>query len=241
MGALNFTEPFNHQLTLGIQLRDEATFSNFYAGENAAAVDTLTQLLQASGIGDRTVFLWGAAGSGRTHLLQACCHRLNRQGQPVVYLPLRTDTSLQPEILDGIENLALVCLDDIDAVMGNAKWEEALFHFYNRAFASQTRLIIVGDSPPMHLPCELPDLRSRLGAGVIYQIRHLDDAEKVAALQMRAKLRGILLNDEVSWFLLRHYRRDTRALFGVLDQLDHASLAAQRRITVPFVKQVLAG
>lgn len=226
------------QIPLGLQLRDEATFSNFYAGDHAVAIAAIQRLLLGPS-SDGLIYLWGSEGSGRTHLLQASCHELCRQGRPVFYLPLHAKASLSPAILEGMEMLGLVCLDDVDAVLGEPRWEEALFHFYNKAQEQGTKMLWVGDSPPLHLPCLLPDLRTRLGANLVFQIRPLDDEQKIAALKMRAHHRGIELNDEVGWFLLRRNRRDMTALFAALERLDRASLAAQRRLTIPFVKSVL--
>ncbi|MBB70934.1 MAG: DnaA regulatory inactivator Hda [Legionellales bacterium] len=226
------------QLTLsGLRLQDAATFANFYPGDNPQVVGFLQQCMTSEL--EQFVYLWGTAGSGRSHLLQACCHAANEQGLGAMYLPLAEVKNLSEAILEGIESMALIAIDDIDVIAGLHNWEEALFHLYNRLREAQCRLIVAGDQAPAHLPIQLADLRSRLSWGVTFQVQVLSDADKMAALQMRAKVRGMSLPEDVGQFLLRRCPRDTNELFTILDKLDHASLEAQRRLTIPFVKEVL--
>lgn len=224
------------QLTLSLSLRDEATFDNFYKGANAHVVRSLHELL--SGDGEWFLYLWGQSSTGRSHLLQACCHASSEQ-QAVAYLALRDNTDLQPAMLEGLEQLSLVCLDDIDSVMGNAAWEEALFHFYNRAKEAGTCVLMSANAPPKQLRCQLADLQSRLSAGLVSQLQALNDDQKILALQLRASRRGLRLQREVAQYVLRHYPRDMSALFHALETLDRASMVAKRPLTIPFVRDVL--
>ncbi|XQW92104.1 DnaA regulatory inactivator Hda [Candidiatus Paracoxiella cheracis] len=224
------------QLTLPVNLRDDATFTNFYPGDNNHLVKALKALL--SGDGEQFIYLWGAPGVGRSHLLQACCHEFSDRQCSIVYLPLRSE-HLTPEILQGMEAMRLVCLDDIDAVLGQPQWEEALLHFYNRARDNGVKLIVSGNDLPPQLPCELADLRSRLSWGLVFQVTGLSDEQKLLALQMHARHRGMHISCEVGQFLLRHLPRNMTELFKVLNKLDHASLVAKKRLTIPFIKRVL--
>lgn len=224
------------QLTLPINLRADATFANFYPGDNAQLIATLKELL--AGDGEQFIYVWGMRGVGRSHLLQACCHEFSDQQYAIVYLPLGIG-HFTPEILQGMEDMSLVCLDDIDAVLGQKQWEEALLHFYNRARDNGVKLIVAGNNLPPQLPCELADLRSRLSWGLTFQVVALSDEQKLLALQMHARHRGMDLSREVGQFLLRHLPRNMAELFVVLNKLDHASLVAQKRLTIPFVKTVL--
>ncbi|MEW5757774.1 MAG: DnaA regulatory inactivator Hda [Pseudomonadota bacterium] len=226
------------QLPLGIRLRDDASFENFHAGANQEVVGGLAACLDRSGPG--YLYLWGGAGCGKTHLLSALCHAAADAGLPLMYLPLSEHATFAPEILHGMETLRLVCLDDIEAIAGLPQWEEALFHFYNRLQAAGGCLVITGETAPAGLDIRLPDLKSRLCAGIIYHLKPLDDADKLAALRQRAAQRGMEMPLEVGAYLLRRCPRDMNALFALLDRLDHASLAAQRRLTVPFVREVLS-
>jgi DnaA family protein len=228
----------NKQLTLNVRLKDEATFDNFQVADNQAAVTYLQHFLHGA-YSERLVYMWGSSGVGRSHLLHACCHTAVSQKQRVAFLPLTENASLSPSMLEGLEIFPFLCLDDIQAIAGNCVWEEALFHLYNRTANNGTRWIITADAPPRQIHFILPDLQSRLAAAMIFRIYALPDEQKATALRRRAQLRGLILNEEISQFLLTRYSRDMGALFAVLDKLDTASLAAQRKLTVPFVKSVL--
>lgn len=222
------------QLALKLSLRETATFQNFYPGDNLSVIQALQALVQ--GQSDHFIYLWGQPGVGRTHLLQATCHCLPTEA--VMYFSLRA-SELTPEILDNLENRTLVCIDDIDAVLGQYDWEEALLHFYNRAREQQVKLIISGNDLPSRLPGQLADLRSRLSWGLVFHVAGLSDEQKIKALQIHARERGIELSDDVGHFLLRYCPRNMTDLFFLLEKLDQASLIEKRKLTVPFVKQVL--
>jgi DnaA regulatory inactivator Hda len=220
-------------LTLRVGLRDSATFANFLAGDNAAALHLLQQG------GEPFVYLWGGQGSGRTHLLQAACHAESARGGSPAYLPLAALARAETAVLDGLEQMSLVCLDDLQAVAGQGAWEEGLFHLYNRVRDAGGRLLAAADAGPAVLGVQLADLRSRLSWGPVFQLQSLDDAGKLAALQLRARARGMELGAEVGAYLLRRCPRDMHALFELLERLDQASLAAQRRLTIPFVRELI--
>jgi DnaA family protein len=225
------------QLPLSFGWRDNVGFENFFTGPNAALVQCLRD--SADGRGERFLYLWGGAGSGKSHLLQAACQYAAERDATVAYLPLADIAAYGVEILEGLESLALVCVDDLQVVAGQPQWEEALFHFYNRLRAADTVLIAAGEGSPAALPLTLPDLRSRLGWGPVFQLHALDDAGKIAALQLRATARGFDLPAEVAQYLIRRSPRDMGSLFALLDRLDEASLAQQRRLTIPFVRDLI--
>ncbi|MFW0094714.1 MAG: DnaA regulatory inactivator Hda [Coxiella endosymbiont of Haemaphysalis qinghaiensis] len=225
------------QLPLRINLQEETTFANFYPGENEAVLHVLNDFLENKV--ESFVYVWGESGVGRTHLLQACCHEMNNRALETMYLPLRM-SQLTPAILQGMETKHLICIDDVDAVLNQKDWEEALLHFYNRARANANlKLIISGKTIPPQLNCQLADLRSRLSWDLVFQIVDLTDTEKIKALQMRAHDRGFELPDAVGQFLLYRYPRNMSLLFNLLDKLDWASLIAKRKLTIPFVKTTL--
>lgn len=225
------------QLTLGVHLHDEATFRNFYPGKNERIVEALK--LASEGHGERMLYLSGRVGQGCSHLLQACCHHAHQRGHSSVYLPLRNIKHLSPDILNGIETLDLICLDDLDAIASDLKWEEAIFHLYNRIQEMGSTLIIAAHHDPKALNMSLPDLLSRLIWIVMYSLKPLSDGEKLMVLKKRAENRGINMTDEVGKFILNHCPRHMSILIAALKQLDEASLAAHRRLTIPFVKEVL--
>lgn len=225
------------QLTLGLSLKDEATFENFYLGKNIEIINQLKMTVK--GDGEKIVYLCGSRGQGCSHLLQACCHDASQQQITSVYLPLANLISLSPEILKGLESLELICVDDIHVIAGHKEWEEAIFHLYNRVYDAKGSMIIAAHDLPKAIHLTLPDLISRLAWGIIYQLHPLTDAEKLSVLMMRANRRGISLSEEVGKYILTHCPRHMGTLFAALDALDKASLAAQRRLTIPFVKEVL--
>jgi DnaA family protein len=224
------------QLALNIQLRDDATLASFLS---APALEPLLADLrgQATPAGEPLVFIHGSAGSGKSHLLQAACHLLPAAS---CYLPLAELRSMPAaDLLQGLESQQLVCLDDIDAVAGKEGWELALFHFCNRARAAGCRLLLSAGASPRHLPVVLPDLRSRLGWGPVFLLPTPDDERKQAILRFRARCRGLDMPAEVSRFLVSRAPRGLAELMALLENLDSRSLAEQRALTVPFVKQAL--
>ncbi|QQD21094.1 DnaA regulatory inactivator Hda [Venatoribacter cucullus] len=227
----------NQQLTLSVAIRDDARFANYYAGPNEQIVQALQQ--QWTVRGEPYIYLWGSPGSGCSHLLQASCHYAEGLGHQSVYLPLDELADYGPAVLDGMDQLPLVALDHLQAVAGRSDWEEALFHLFNRIRDRQSHLLIAAGQPPAALGIQLPDLLSRLNWGVTYAVQELDDNDKILALLLRARRRGLNLSDDVARFILTRGPRDMQGLFDLLERLDAASLAAQRKLTIPFVKAEL--
>jgi DnaA family protein len=231
------------QLSLNVRLKDSSSFDNFYPGRNREALERLRSICRATGANasDRVMFLWGPAGCGRTHLLQAACRAAQETGGRAFYLPLAAAAELTPQVLEDVEYAALVCLDDIEAVSGQDAWERALFALFERLRAAGGALAVAGAAAPRHLGLRLPDLATRLGWGPVYQLEPLDDEDKLAAVRLRAHQRGLDIAEEVARYILAHYPRDTESLFELLDRLDRKSLASQRRITIPFLKEIDRG
>jgi len=228
------------QLPLGIRLQDSSVFESFFPGRNQPVVDALLTL--ASGEQARAptcIWLHGPAGSGKTHLLQAVCALAGRVDRGTAYLPLPQVIALGPELLAGFGELAVVCLDDAQAIAGDGAWERSLFRLHQELDERGGRLLVSGATPPAALPFQLRDLASRLNGGLVLTLQPLDEPERIAALQLRAQLRGLELPDETAQFMLRRLPRDMAHLYDFLDQLDQAALIAQRRLTVRFVKDVL--
>lgn len=227
----------SRQLALGVRLRDSSLFESYYPGRNQATVDALLSLRAAEP--PTCVFLHGAASTGKTHLLQAWCARAGGRGEATAYLPLADLLTLGADLLTGCGELDGVCIDDIALVAGRRDWERALFTLHQQLDERRGRLIVAGIVPPAQSGIELADLRSRLGGGLLLTLHTLDEAEQSRALQLRAQLRGFELPDETAHYLLRRLPRDMATLCALLDELDEASLAAQRKLTVPFVRDVL--
>ncbi|GGI88463.1 DnaA inactivator Hda [Shewanella gelidii] len=227
------------QLSLPVYLPDDETFESYYP---ASGNDELIQNLQAcaSGQVQKAIYVWGPVKSGRTHLLHAACAYANERERQSFYLPLSIHASISPALLEGLEDLDLVCIDDVQAIAGHPLWEEAIFDLYNRvAEKKHTSLIVSATQAAKEADFVLPDLVSRMQWGLSYQVQPMEDSEKLAALQRRAAMRGLQLPEDVGRFLMARLARDLRTLFDVLDRLDKASLVHQRKLTIPFVKEVL--
>jgi DnaA family protein len=218
------------QLALGVGLRAGAVFESFASGQNSEVVTALRSP------GTAPMWLWGAHGSGKTHLLQAVCAAA---GETAAYFPLDKPLALPPEALAGFERSGVLCLDDVDRVAGDPAWEQALFRLFNEAAELRTRLIFAAGVAPRQATWGLEDWRSRAAACVVYQLRELDDEGRIEALRLRAAQRGLQLPDETSEYLLKRMPRDLPSLFQILDALDQASMVEQRRLTIPFIRDEL--
>lgn len=223
------------QLTLGISLGPNLDFRNFVPAGNAAAVQVLQDVADAP----QFVYLWGDAGTGRTHLLHAACQAASQRGRRSGLLPLRDAAQWTPGVLEGWETLDLVALDDVDAIAGQAGWEHRIFSLYNGLRDAGSTLLLTGHRPPAALDVVLPDLKSRLGAMLIYQVHSLDDDGRLEALVRKARARGMELPEETGRYLLSRVSRDMHDLAALLERLDQASLSHQRRLTIPFVRAQL--
>lgn len=225
------------QLPLGVTFRENAVFDDFLPGDNARTVGALRHALAR--LDEQMLYLWGAPGSGLSHLLQASVHELQGQGLEVVYLPLKECLEYGPEALENLDEVGALALDDIDVIAGKLEWEEALFHLYNRLRDSGRTVLVTSHQSPLHLDLALPDLKSRLGWGLTFQIQPLNDEQKMDWLIWKARRRGLALEPDVAAFIINRVARNMQSLVEAFEKLDQRSLAEQRRLTIPFVKQVL--
>lgn len=218
------------QIPLRLNPQDVYRFDNFYFIQN--------ELKQLESATDKDfIYLWGNQGCGKTHLLLASIADCSQRS---LYLPLSDLVkTASPEILQSVEQLDLLCIDDLDVITEQTEWQEALFHCFNRLQHSGCRLLVAAQHNPASIAFTLADLRSRMATAVVYQLESLDDEGKMHALVMQAKIRGLELPEDVAQYLLRHHSRDIHALMAVLNQLDNASMVSKRRLTIPFIRQVL--
>lgn len=233
------------QLPLPIHQVDDETFDNFYAENSLVLLDSLRQ--NFVDVQQPFFYIWGGKSSGKSHLLKAVSNHYLLNQQTSSYIPLEKSQYFSPMVLDNAEQLDVICLDDLHVVAGDEAWELAIFNLFNQIREQQglfgcghkTLLMISADCPPHQLKINLPDLRSRLTWGEVYQLNDLSDEQKRIILQRNAYQKGMELSDEVANFLLKRLDRDLQTLSTELDRLDRASLQAQRKLTVPFVKEIL--
>ena len=223
-----------NQLVLPIQLADHAVFESFLAAGNDTLVATLGAL--ADGDSGYGCWLWGAPATGKTHLLQAVCERA---GDRAVYVPLSLLADAGPAVLEGLARRELVCIDDLDSVLGDEAWEITLFDLCNQLTDGGGQLVVSASAAPRESTIVLADLASRLSRLAVFRVQPLDDEQRIAALKLRATHRGLDLPDESARYLIKRSRRDMASLYELLDKLDLEALRAQRRLTIPFVRDVL--
>ncbi|NQY26422.1 MAG: DnaA regulatory inactivator Hda [Piscirickettsiaceae bacterium] len=221
------------QLPLRLNPQDVYRFDNFYFQQ-----PELKQLFIGLEQSECDfIYLWGHEPCGKTHLLLAATEHYSKRS---LYLPLaELVETASPEILQSVEQLDLLCIDELDAIAGKADWQEALFHCFNRLQHSGCKLLVAATHNPATIAFTLADLRSRMATALVYQLDSLDDNSKQQALISQAKSRGLELPEDVAQYLLRHYSRDIKVLMSVLQRLDNASMVSKRRLTIPFIRQVL--
>ena len=226
------------QLPLGFEPGELYTFDSFVVGENTVAAALAQQT--ALGLGEKQMYFWGEQGLGKSHLLQACCNLAAKNNRTVCYLTPAEISNQSADMFDGLEQINLICLDDIETWLVSDIWETALFNLINRVREANQCLLLSSAKTPDDAFVQLPDLRSRLSWGPIFQMHSLSDKEKYQALKYRAKQNGLELPENVADYLMQRYPRDMFGLFERLAVLDKASMAMQRRLTIPLVKSVFA-
>jgi DnaA-homolog protein len=226
------------QLTLGVRLKERATFASFYVARNVELVTHLQAVAATTPAG--ATWIAGPHTAGKSHLLQAVC-AATVAGKRAAYLPLESLLPFGPAALDGAEGLDVACFDDVQAVAQLPDWEERLFSLWQRALERNATLLFAARENPAFVDFGLPDLKSRLASSSIYAVRELNDDEQIEALILRAHLRGLEMPQETARYLQRRFPRDMRTLCEILDTLDDASFVAQRRLTVPFIRDVIDG
>ena len=229
--------PRSEQILLPFSRHDRYEFDSYIAGANGETVAYLLKTLKEES--NKNIYLWGGQGVGKTHLLQAACHLAFVSERRYAYIPLRQIHEYTPDMLTGLEMLDLVCIDDVDKIAKNPEWESAAFHLFNHLREAETPLIMSSRLNPAGTLIDLPDLKSRLSWDLVFYLAPMNETMKMDALKQRANHRGFELSDEVIAYLIRRISRDTRSLFLWLDELDERSLIAKKKLTIPFVKQLL--
>jgi len=224
------------QLTLGVQLKERATFASFLTARNVELVAHLRHVACTTPAG--STWLAGPHTAGKSHLLQSVCAAVPA-GKRAAYLPLESLLPFGPASIEGAGRLDVLCLDDVQTVAGLDDWERALFSLWNLAQERGATLLFAARENPAQVSFALADLKSRLASSSVFAVRELNDDEQLEALDLRARLRGFELPSETARYLQRRFPRDMRSLCEVLDTLDDAAFAAQRRLTVPFIRNVI--
>ena len=233
--SLNNVLSVKRQIPLRLGLEDDTSFENFYAspGVNSDLVDFLKNE------NPDQLYLYGEPSSGISHLLIALTKQSELQRQKAQYVPLIELLDGPAIMLEQLENLSLICLDDIDLIAESEDWQQQVFHLYNRLKEEGCRFVFGSHSVPQSLKINLADLRSRILSGQTWAISSLEDEDKIAALKRRAELRGFNLSDQVAKYLLGREKRDMSNLMNQLNMLDQLSLQEKKMVTVPLVKAAI--
>lgn len=226
------------QLHLPLELRPEPTLESYRPGPNAEALDAVAAM--ARGAGEPYLLLFGAEGTGKTHLLQAACQAVAHAGSQAHFVPLGM-ADLDPAMLENLERLDLVAIDDIQCIVGDPAWERALFDLFNRLREQGRSLLGATNAAPDSLPFSLPDLASRLLWGPRYRLLPLSDLDCEQLLLEAAHGRGMRLTPELVRFIMSHHARDPASLLDLLARLDSLSLREQRQPSIPLVRRVMQG
>jgi len=225
------------QLALRFPTEQRCTLQNFEAGPN---VELVAELARSGGSSGAFAALWlvGESGSGKSHLLHGACHAAAAVDATAAYLPPSVMVG-GPDALDGLDEFDVVAIDDLERWIGERAWEEALLNLYQSLVRRGGRLLVASQRAPLEFDFVLADLASRLRAAQVFVIGALADADRARAIERLASQRGLELGADVVNFLLRRAPRRMNALIDVFDRLDRGAWAQQRRITVPFAKDVL--
>ncbi len=225
------------QLPLQFEFQSNLNFDSYYPGDNAEITAHLKSFINNGN--EQQIYIWGEQGIGKTHLLQACCHAANINNITPFYLNLNEDNPPKQEILTGMEEIEIVCLDNIEQIAGDPDWEQALFNFYNRHRDNNHRLLLAASCPPIYLPFLLPDLKSRMGWGLTLNIKPMTEQQLMEAINHKAHYRGFQIRENILRFLSKEYHRNLPELWRILDKIDYETLSSKRKLSIKYLKSII--
>ncbi|WP_199611690.1 DnaA regulatory inactivator Hda [Flocculibacter collagenilyticus] len=231
--------PQPQQIALPVTLPDDETFTSYWPAGNEVVVDHLKNSLNQQHAFSFT-YLYGSHAVGKSHLLYASCVKAQEKGLSNMLLPMSQLINMSTDVLAGLQNLDLVCIEQFELIEGNKHWEQAMFNLFNSLNYPSKTLLIASAKPVDSLDIKLKDLTSRLKWGTTFQINPLSDEQKALAIQHRASLRGLELSEESAAFLINRLDRNMTSLIETLDKLDRISMQKQRKLTIPFIKDELS-
>ncbi len=226
----------SEQFPLHFEFRANQTFDDYFAGTNQLIIEDLKRCIL--GNGEQQIFMWGKSGQGKSHLLQACCHYAQQHERQSFYFDLALYRYYKPAILMGLDDYDLVCVDNMDWIVGRKKWERALCDFMQRHVDRGHRLIISATCLPNYMTIKTLDLKTRLGWGQTFQLKTLVKKHNVDALIFKADAMGFEISPQVGRFLMIQHKTELDEMWYLLQKLDRASLIAKRKLTVPFLKEL---
>ena len=219
-----------NQLSLPISLDSKMLLDNFLG--NKQLLDFIAQLYVDETSAE--IYVYGAPGHGKTHLLQGAALRALSDQQSAMYIDCHN--ALPEHVLESIEQLNWISIDNVDAIHDNQ--HDLVFDLYNRAKQAKVTMLVSGSDLPSELGV-MKDLKTRLGLATIFQLQPLDDELTMLVLNNQMIDRNLNIDSKVYEYLFKYYSRDVKILLAAMDDLDKASLQAKQSITIPFVKKTL--
>ena len=224
------------QLALQIQINERASLDNFFISKNNnKAIQILKNILERSNNGAQ-IFIDDLGSNGKSYLLQAICNDFSNSNNSTIYIPMQKAINLEPSILEGINDLNLICLDDIDLISNQRDWELALFNLINECYEKDCFLLLSGSIEKLEV---IPDLISRIKKMEILRLKAIDDDELLRATQAISKNLNIEISDKNMNYLINNSRRDIKTVFGTLSQLEKESLERKKSIGLNLIKEVI--
>lgn len=236
------------QLALPLKFDSAATFANYWPGKNPQIAVHLQQLSVDSTSASAWIYIAGAPGNGVSHLLQATINQASEHGLAAIYLSLREMIELasaRPELaaadlMESLEHYDIICVDDVDALAGQALWQEALFYLLIKLQAkTQSRVVFGATVAANNLDIALADLRSRLAGAATFSLRAYTDDDKANIMQCYAEHRAFAMSEEIARFIVQRYSRELPSLLAAVDKLDQCAISESRKLTIPFAKKIL--
>ncbi len=220
------------QATIKIDLPDSSSFENFIEDSNAQVVRRLKDFVTSRS--DRHLcYLWGVFGVGKTHLLYAACHCIQRS----IYVSLK-DLDLYPEVLSQMQLYDLVCVDDVHSIAGQPHWERHLMALFEKVVENGKQMIVSASVPPQELKFMLPDLMNRFCGEQMVKLAKPSEPSIARIFADKAARRGLIIEDSVVKYVMKRYSHDLHSLIRLLDRISQLSLAEKRNVTIPFLKNL---
>ena len=225
------------QIALPLSFDRQFSFDNYFSQQRKLIVDNLMSLIASQG--EPIIGLWGGSGSGKTHLINASAHYARQQDLSFQLYDGIELARYDADLFEDLETCQVLAVDNLDALCGHRKWEEKFYQLINISRNEELKLLFTLTENPSYLNCQLADFQSRLSWGLLLQLPTTGENEIANIIKLRAAMLGIDLSEEVIGYLLTHYSRQLTEQIELLRILDNASLSAQKRITIPLIKQTL--
>ena len=223
------------QLTFPWNKVNKSSLEGFYTSQENSH---LVSILKDTNFSD-DLFIYGTKESGKTFLLQALCNSYSSMSKSSLYIPLNKVMNYGVEIFESLENMNLICVDDVEEAISKIEWEKAIFNLINKALISKSRLILSSSQDLKSLNFSLPDLESRIRKIQSFELYPINDKDIFDALKYISKLTSINLGDKEAKYLVTYSQRNISNLVQILESLDQLSMEMKRKITIPLIKEVI--